>query len=90
MRSKPSPQMFMLLGRTCQNAGDHTQAIDAFDRAIEAIVSNNYCKSYLCVNLWPGMSTYLLYHFRFWNSKLYDIPYERLCNCTPIIIYKVP
>ena len=42
VRSKPSPQMFMLLGRTCQNAGDHSQAISAFNRAIEAIVSNNH------------------------------------------------
>ena len=40
VRSQPSPQMFMLLGRTCQNAGDHSRAITAFDRAIEAIVSN--------------------------------------------------
>ena len=44
VRSKPSPQMFMLLGRTCQNAGDHVQAIKAFDRAIEATVSMvDYC-----------------------------------------------
>ena len=40
VRSQPSPQMFMLLGRTCQNAGDHSRAITAFDRAIEAIVSS--------------------------------------------------
>lgn len=32
----------MLLGRTCQNAGDHAQAIKAFDRAIEATVSNKH------------------------------------------------
>lgn len=42
VRSKPSPQMFMLLGRTCQNAGDHAQAIKAFDRAIVATVSYNH------------------------------------------------
>ncbi|XP_065910074.1 uncharacterized protein [Dysidea avara] len=36
VRSKPSPEMFSLLGRTCQNAGDHVQAVSAFDRAIEA------------------------------------------------------
>ena len=39
MRSKPLPEMFSLLGRTCQNAGDHIQAVSAFDRAIEATVS---------------------------------------------------
>ena len=46
VRSKPSPEMFMLLGRTCQNAGDHNQAIGAFDRAIEATVSIS-CKALL-------------------------------------------
>jgi len=39
VRSKPSPEMFSLLGRTCQNAGDHVQAVSAFNRAIEATVS---------------------------------------------------
>ena len=57
VRSKPSPEMFNLLGRTCQNAGDHVQAVSAFNRAIEATVSSAL---YVCQTMLSWFTKYFI------------------------------